>query len=70
LCVDSVATASSTASSSCALKASASAFMSVIASRNASAPPASASLGPFHTKRRRGGVERRQLKLKGVEGGD
>ena len=26
--------------------------------------------GSFHTKRRRGGVERRQLKLKGVEGGD
>ena len=27
-------------------------------------------LGSFHTKRRRGGVERRQLKLKGVEVGD
>ena len=26
--------------------------------------------GPFYTSERRGGVERRQLKLKGVEGGD
>ena len=26
--------------------------------------------GPFHTSERRGGVERRQLELKGVEGGD
>ena len=29
-----------------------------------------AVLGPFHTSERRGGVERRQLELKGVEGGD
>jgi len=28
------------------------------------------NLGPFQTKRCRGGVERRQLALKGVEGGD
>jgi hypothetical protein len=28
------------------------------------------ALGSFHTKRRRGGVHRRQLELKGVEGGD
>jgi hypothetical protein len=26
--------------------------------------------GPFHPSERRGGVERRQLKLKGVAGGD
>ena len=26
--------------------------------------------GPFHTKRCRGGVHRRQLELKGVDGGD
>ena len=26
--------------------------------------------GPFHTSEHRGGVERRQLELKGVEGGD
>jgi hypothetical protein len=29
-----------------------------------------AVLGPFHTSERRGGVERRQLELKGVVGGD
>jgi hypothetical protein len=28
-----------------------------------------AALGPFHTSERRGGVERRQLELKGAEGG-
>eukprot|EP00982_Pelagococcus_subviridis_P007438 30614-Pelagococcus_subviridis.AAC.1 len=28
------------------------------------------ALGPFHTSERRGGVERRQLKLKGAEGGE
>jgi len=27
-------------------------------------------LGPFYTSERRGGVERRQLELKGAEGGD
>jgi hypothetical protein len=26
--------------------------------------------GSFHTKRRRGGVQRRQTELKGAEGGD
>ena len=31
---------------------------------------AASASGPFHTKRSRGGVQRRQLKLKGVEGGD
>jgi|MDSW01.2.fsa_nt_gb hypothetical protein len=29
-----------------------------------------ADLGPFHTRECRGGVERRQLELKGAEGGD
>jgi hypothetical protein len=33
-------------------------------------PDASHALGSFHTSERRGGVERRQLKLKGVESGD
>jgi hypothetical protein len=27
-------------------------------------------LGPFYTSESRGGVERRQMELKGVEGGD
>ena len=31
--------------------------------------PSNKTWGSFHTKRCRGGVERRQLKLKGVEGG-
>jgi hypothetical protein len=35
-----------------------------------SAVSTSSALGSFHTKRCRGGVERRQLELKGVEGGD
>jgi hypothetical protein len=39
---------------------------SVIATGNGAAAP----FGSFHTSERRGGVERRQLKLKGVEGGD
>ena len=33
-------------------------------------PLGSTVLGSFHTSERRGGVERRQLELKGVEGGD
>jgi hypothetical protein len=28
------------------------------------------TVGSFHTSERRGGVERRQVELKGVEGGD
>ena len=34
------------------------------------AAPSLASLGPFHTSECRGGVERRQMELKGIEGGD
>jgi len=33
-------------------------------------PLGSTVLGSFHTSERRGGVERRQLELKGIEGGD
>jgi|MDSW01.1.fsa_nt_gb hypothetical protein len=34
------------------------------------APPVAAVLGPFYTSESRGGVERRQLELKGAEDGD
>ncbi|EEH51754.1 uncharacterized protein MICPUCDRAFT_53787 [Micromonas pusilla CCMP1545] len=43
---------------------------SAFRSRRSSVIVASRAFGSFHTSERRGGVERRQLKLKGAEGGD
>jgi hypothetical protein len=40
---------------------------SLDAATYAMVPPSSESFGSFRTSERRGGVERRQLKLKGVE---
>jgi hypothetical protein len=64
--------AAATLDAICALPAIASSSDGVgcVVARSERSNPAGSASGSFYTSERRGGVERRQLELKGVAGGD